>query len=110
MPLIQSCPYEPQHEHEFPDDWQFGGPGGTDPRMDPRWVPDVYVYLDDHLVTIHSTTVPFCDDEAVDYFTQVANYGPAFNPQWIQVKRATETDFHTMPFEYNSETDEVYET
>lgn len=108
--LIQTCNFEPEHTHEFPDDWQFGGPHDTDPRMDPRWSPDVYVYLDEHLIEIHTTTVPFCDDEAIDAFTEVAGYGPTYTPKWIRVKRAGETAFHTLPFEYNHETDEVYET
>jgi len=110
MTLVQACPYEPPHEHEFPDDWFFGGPLGTDPRADERWTPAVYMYRDDHLIVIHHTSVPFCDDEAIDKFTEVAGYGPGYNPIWLQVKRPGERDFHTIPVKYNAETDEVYDT
>lgn len=73
--------------HEFPDDWQFGGANGTDPRGDVRWVPTSYIYYDDKLRVVHLTQVPICDDEAIDYFTQVANYGPEFNPCFLHAKR-----------------------
>lgn len=106
--IVYCCGYEPQHVHELPPDWEFGGPTGLDPRADPRWRPDVYTYFDDRLFPIHLTTVPFCDDEAIDNFTQVAGYGRDFNPVWIQVKRVDGT-VETLPVTYNKETDEVFD-
>lgn len=110
MTLVQTCDYEPLHEHEYPDDWQFGGPSGTDPRQDPRFEPASYQYLDAHLEVIHSTSHACCDDEAIDYFTQVAESGPTMRPVWLRVRRPGETTFHTLPFQYNPDTDEVYAT
>lgn len=105
--IIQVCTAEPMHYHEYPDNWSFGGPTGNDPRMDPRFVPDVYRYLDASLNVVHTTVQFICDDEAVDGFTIIAGYGAP--PKWIQVKRSGTDDFVTLPFTYNIETDEVYE-
>lgn len=103
-----TCGYEPEHVHELPDDWQFGGPDGLDPKADPRWKPTVYTYFDDKLFPIHVTTKPFCDDEAIDDFTLVASWGQSFNPVWIQAKRLDGTVV-TLPVTYNKDTDEVFD-
>lgn len=109
MTLVQDCPYEPPHTHEYPDDWQFGGASGTDPRGDVRFQPAVYTYWDDKLRVIHHTSVPICDDEAIDKFTEVANYGPDYNPVYLRVKRPGEREHHTLPYRYDAEKDEVYD-
>jgi hypothetical protein len=105
--LIQTCPYEPPHVHKFPKDWQFGGPAGTDPRADPRWSPDSFQYFDAGLRLLHTTTVPFCDDEAIDYFTSVAAFGPGYHPVYIGVVRAGTRDLKLLPWVYNEQEDLV---
>lgn len=67
--IVKECRYDPPHTHEYPDDWEFGGANGGDPRADPRWQPTTYVYLDDHLTVVHTTQAPTCLDEALDQFT-----------------------------------------
>jgi len=109
MTLVQACPYEPPHVHEYPDDWQFGGPSGTDPRLDPRFIPNVYIYFDSQLKVIHITSAYICHDEAIDNFTAVAGYGPGYNPKWIQVKYPDKST-ETLKVIYHPETDEVEET
>ena len=106
MTWILDCPFDPPHVHFFPDDWQFGGASGVDPRADPRWRPSTYVYFDAHLTILHVTQVPKCDDEAIDQFTFVAGWG---DPKWIQVTRPGERTATTLPVIYNKETDEVFE-
>lgn len=76
------CKTEPEHYHEYPDNWAFGGPDGTDPAADPRWETQVYQYLNSHLEVVHSSVVPRCDDAALDYFTQIAAWG--LKPVYIQ--------------------------
>ena len=97
-----------EHTHEFPDDWIFGGPSGTDPRADPRWRATTYTYFDDKLTIVHFTQVPICDDEAIELFTAVANYGPRFNPVWLQATRPNGT-VETLPVEYDKSEDVVWE-
>jgi hypothetical protein len=105
--LIQECPYDPPHVHKFPKNWIFGGPAGTDPRADPRWTPDSYQYFDGGLRLLHTTTVPFCDDEALDAFTAVASFGPGYHPRYIGVVRAGTRKLTLLPFEYDEEEDLV---
>lgn len=85
MTLILECPYGP--DHEFPDDWIFGGADGCHPGADPRYKPSNYEYYDGNVVILHVTSVPICDDEAIDNFTWVANLGPSFDPKWLSVRR-----------------------
>lgn len=54
--------------HEYPNDWDFGGANGLDPRADPRWMPTTYQYLDKELNEIHITQVPLCDHAAKGLF------------------------------------------
>lgn len=105
--LIQECPYEPEHVHTFPKNWIFGGASGTDPRVDPRWKPDVYLYYDRSLRLLHTTSVPFCDDEAIDDFTRIAALGSDFDPVYIGVVRAGERKQHLLPWVYNKKEDLV---
>lgn len=101
------CPFDPPHVHEFPGDWQFGGPSETDFRADPRWKPSSYYYIDERLDVVHVTTVPRCDDEAIDFFTQVRDWG--FTPKWVRARRPDHTS-ETLKVVYDSETDEVVDT
>lgn len=100
-----TCPYEPEHVHVFPDDWNFGGASGTDPRADPRWKPTSYTYIDDRVRLIHTTQAPICDDQAIDEFTKVAGWGKNFNPVWLQVRRGDVVEM--LPWTYDKLTDEV---
>lgn len=108
MILLTHLPSDEECVHEFPDDWQFGGANGTDPRADTRWVQSTYLYYDDRLRVVHFTQVPICDNEAIDYFTKVASYGPEFNPCFLQVKRP---DGHIEPVagRYDKDVDTFYE-
>ena len=102
------CGYE-GHVHIFPADWEFGGATGLDPRTDARWRSDTYTYFDEKIRRLHVTQVPLCDDHALDYFTVVAGFSAAYNPKWIQVIRADGSGAEMLPFEYNKETDEVFD-
>lgn len=55
-------------KHEWPDDWEFGGANGLDPRADSRWMPSTYQYLDKGLNQIHVSQVPLCDHAAKGLF------------------------------------------
>lgn len=107
--IIVECEYDPPHTHEFPDDWDFGGANGLDPRADIRFRATTYRYLDDKLRIIHTTQVPLCDDSAIDRFSVVATYGPAFNPVWLQATRP-DGKVETLPVTYDKSTDYVTET
>jgi len=51
--------------HDYPDDWTFGGANGGDPRADSRWQPTLYEYMNRSLATVHVSTTPLCDHEAI---------------------------------------------
>jgi hypothetical protein len=105
---VITCSFDPPHEHIYPADWTFGGSDGTDPRADERYKPDTYYYFDDQLRIIHVTQVPLCDDEAVDRFTEVAAYGPNFNPVFLHVRRHEDSSSRSIPVTYDKATDTVY--
>lgn len=101
-------------DHEYPDDWVFGGVDGTHPGADPRWKwrTSAYEYYDDKARIIHSTSVPLCDDEAIDSFTVVAGYGPSFNPVWVSATRYLKdgtTKVEMLPWTYDKATDTATE-
>jgi len=98
------CRYD--EEHEYPDDWTFGGTDGNDPRADPRWQPTIYSYLDDHLVSVHTTITPLCDEEALDEFTKVCNFGD-LHPVYLEVKRPS-GEVEVLPFRYLESEDTLY--
>ena len=86
--MILVCTYtDPPHEHEWPDDWEFGGANGTDPRADPRYQASTYTYYDRDASVLWITQAPLCDDQALDEFTKIANMGVSFHPKWLGVKR-----------------------
>lgn len=99
-------------DHEYPDDWTFGGADGTHPAADPRWVPTSYDYYDANARIIWSTSVPLCDDEAIDRFTVVAAYGPSFNPVWVSATRILKDGtrrIDMLPWTYDKTTDTATE-
>lgn len=106
---VIECSYEPVHTHSFPRDWTFGGANGLDPRTDPRFMADTYIYYDDKLNLLHITSAPLCDEQAIDEFTKVASWGPTFNPRWLQVRRFGERSPITLPVEYFKDEDAVYD-
>lgn len=103
------CAYEPPHQHEYPDDWRFGGPDGTHPGADPRYEPTVYVYYDESFNEVYTTSVWLCDDEAIDQFTYVASLGAAFKPVYLGAKRPGERTPGMLPWRYDKATDTVTE-
>ena len=103
------CSYtEPAHVHVYPDDWIFGGADGLHPGADPRYKPSIYTYYDTSAKPIHTTVVPLCDDEAIDKFTDVAGYGPGFNPVWLSVQRP-DGSVEMLPWLYDKATDTATE-
>lgn len=65
MTIILRRHHIPDCEHEYPDDWEFGGANGGDPRADRRWQPTTYEYLNRNLRPVYVSTVPLCDHEAI---------------------------------------------
>lgn len=90
-------------EHDFPDDWQIGGATGEDPRIDPRWMPRTYTYLDGNLQECYVTQVPMCDEEALDGFTHVQSM-PGNNPVFLSRKRSGEPG-ELLPYTYDAASD-----
>lgn len=107
--MIKTCRFEPPHTHVYPDDWEFGGANGKDPAADPRYRPTTYTYWSDKFELLELTSAPRCDDQAIDYFTQVAGFGPAYNPVYIQATRP-DGAVERLPVRYNKSTDEVFDT
>ena len=101
--IYQTCEYGGP-DHEFPDDWEFGGANDEHPGADPRYRPTTYVYFDDKIRPIHLTQVPLCDDQAIDEFTFVANISPDFNPVWLQATRP-DRKVVMLPIQYDKTTD-----
>lgn len=98
------CSIEPAHTHEFPDDWIFAGPRGTDFRADPRWKPSVYIYLDESLREVWRSSEPKCLDDALDKFTLHRDLRPTylqFAPERGELQLA--------PFQYDPATDTITE-
>lgn len=52
-------------EHEYPDDWTFGGAKGGDPRADQRFQPTTYIFMNRMLAPIYIGSDPLCDHEAI---------------------------------------------
>ncbi len=104
--IILDCPYAPGTYHLWPEDWQFGGAEGTDPRADPRWHPTTYEYWDDRIEICFRTQVPLCDDEALDMCTWVAGLGKSFNPERVIAIRYDGKP-QWLPWVYDKTTDEL---
>jgi hypothetical protein len=90
--VLIECDFEPPHAHEYPDDWIFGGANGLHPGADPRYRATIYWYYDDKLDVIEVNSSLLCDDEAIDFFTNVAALGPDFNPVYVSAKRPVGDD------------------
>lgn len=93
------------HDHIYPDDWELGGLDGIDPRVDPRWMPTTYTYYDADTTTNWVTQVPFCDDEALNYFTFIAGIVGS-NPRWVAATRPGNF-VEMLPYLYDKATDTV---
>lgn len=80
------CKYVPEIEHEYPEDWIFGGADGTHPGADSRYKPATYMYFDKDLVLLSMTNVPTCDEAAIAY---VAHIQQSYRCEvsWVQVIR-----------------------
>lgn len=104
MVMVLDCGYD-DGPHEFPADWIFGGANGSDPRSDPRWMPTTYQYYDEKLKIIHVTQTPLCDEQAIDEFTKVTEFGSQYKPVYLAVKRRGETQFEMIPVQYDQATD-----
>lgn len=70
---------------------------------------DAYQYLDARLTVIWHTSIPWTDDEAIDYFTFVRNISPKFHPKYIAVKRPGAQRYDVLPVWYEEETDDVWD-
>ncbi len=68
-----------------------------------------YQYLDERLNVLWHSSVPKTDDQAIDYFTFVADIGPAFHPKYIAAKRPGSLRYDVLPVWYEEETDEVWD-
>lgn len=109
--IVVPCDFEGP-DHEYPDDWQFGGADGSHPAAEPRWISTAYDYYNDRAQIIWTTSVPTCDDEAIDYFTFVADLGPRFNPIWLSATRMDaegNRKIEMLPWLYNKITDTATE-
>lgn len=103
------CKYEGL-DHIYPDDWTFSD--GGHPGADPRWRGKAYTYYDQDVVPVWSTSVPTCDDHAVDYFTFVAETSGR-SPVWVAAEErdADGRLFIVMlPWTYDKTTDTATET
>ena len=107
--IVIPCKYDGP-DHEFPDDWIFGGANGQHPGADPRWHPTIYVYYNDRAQPIWSTVTPLCDDQAIDEFTLIARHHG--NPVWLSAERTQEDGtkvVEMLPWTYDKSTDTATE-
>jgi hypothetical protein len=93
------------HYHEYPEDWEFGGASGLHPGVDSRFRPSNYEYLDRMFRSVHVTSVPLCDNQALDEFTKVAGWG--LRPVLLKVRRPDGAE-ELLPFWYDSTSDELH--
>lgn len=108
MTQILACGYD-DGPHEYPDDWVFGGADGNHPGADPRYLPAVYRYFDEHYRLIWSTVIPLCDEQAIDQFTFVANISSRFNPVYLAVLRPGSEKQEMLPIRYEKATDTAWD-
>jgi hypothetical protein len=102
------CNYtDPPHEHIYPDDWEFGGANGLDPRTDTRYRPTTYQYFGDDATVLWTTQAPLCDDQAIDEFTKIANRGSSSRPKWLGVTRP-DGSVEMLPWVYDKATDTAH--
>lgn len=106
MTIVIPCEYGGP-DHEYPDDWQFGGFDGLHPGLDSRFEPTHYQYLDAEAGFCFMTGSFLCDDEALDKFTRVAMNS---DPVYIAVKRPGDPKYALMPYKYVQSEDTVYPT
>lgn len=107
--IVLPCQYDGP-DHEFPDDWEFGGANNEHPAADRRFCTTTYTYYDDRAQPCWTTVVPLCDDEAIDQFTWVASLG--YNPVWLSADRYAPDGSHKidmLPWTYDKSTDTATE-
>lgn len=104
MTVLLDCGYD-DGPHEFPDDWVWGGANDCHPGADPRWEPVSYIYYNEKLQPIWTTSAPLCDEQAIDEFTTVTGYGPGFKPVYLAKRRQGVADLEMIPVKYDPVTD-----
>lgn len=97
---------DPPHVHTYPADWLFGGADGLHPGADKRFLPTTYTYYDADTTELTVSQIPLCDDEALDYFTKIAQIKGS-NPRWCSAKRPG-GKLEMLPFLYDKASDTVY--
>lgn len=101
--MIQlECPYGGP-SHEYLDDWVLGGADGKHPGADRRLKTRIYTYWSDEVEILWTTSIPICDDEAIDKFTWVAKTLRC-NPTRLSVRVVGEQEV-MLPVVYDSATD-----
>lgn len=102
--MIQfDCPFGGR-PHEYPDDWVLGGANNKHPGADPRLETRIYTYWSDKVEILWTTSIPICDDQAIDMFTWVANIGRGCNPTRISVRIGKNKEI-MLPVIYDKSTD-----
>lgn len=59
-----------------------------------------YQYLDEKFVVLHTTSMPLCDDDAVDTFRIVAIWFPNNPPRYVLRKDFGSDEFKMIPWQY----------
>lgn len=94
------CQYNASVQHEFPDDWVFGGANGKHPGADPRWRPTSYIYYDQNLLVTWHTSSPLCDEEAIARIADLEDtFGRGVEPceiHWLHAVHPGETRETTL--------------
>lgn len=70
---------------------------------------DTYEYIDSSFEVLHVTQVPLSDQDALNRFSEVAQYGPTYDPIMLRVKRIDGTE-EVLPWRYDKATDELTPT
>lgn len=75
-------------EHTYPDDWEFGGAVGGDPRTDSRWRPTTYIFMNRALAPVYVGSDPLCDHEAIEGTRKrVDSHFPSSKVYYIKAQR-----------------------
>lgn len=80
-------------EHTYPDDWEFGGAKGGDPRADSRWQPTTYIFMNRNFRPIFIGSDSLCDHEAINSKRlRVDSYHTDSKVYYIQAQRPDGTE------------------
>lgn len=66
-----------------------------------------YEYLSENFETLHSTSVPMTDKEALEYFSLIKVWFPLEKPCYITRRELDGREFKMMPWRYDNETGRV---